>query len=148
MKKIEWANPDKMVFHTGHATFDRQTNIITHGNVIANTMRGQHVRAWNDDWHWQPGKHHEPGYLHEFDLASMKKYYRQISRRVWDRVKALGMDRPLWVYVFFHWNGNRKTVHGVVITAYDHKHLETYVTGPTYKSYDVVYEARKYVADL
>ena len=46
MREKEWVNGNKMKIETGHKTFDRQTNIISTGNIIANTLWGFFIRPY------------------------------------------------------------------------------------------------------
>jgi len=143
MKKITWDNPNKMHIETGHRTFDRQTNLISTGNIVANTIIGRHVRAHNNLNGWDGPC--EPGYLQDFDLSSFR--FGVMPSHVREYIKSAAVDESVWVYHLFHYNGNRRIIHGWVITSHDHKPLRKFVIGPTRKSYDVVYEAAKYLEE-
>jgi hypothetical protein len=145
MKKKEWDHEkDKMIVQTGHATFDRQTNVISTGNIIANTMIGWHCRPYNETEcnGWQ----FKPGHLREFDLKKWKErgIYHPVLAFVRNATQA---DKSIWIYEFFHYNDDTRIVHGYVITSYNHKILRKFITGPTYRSTGVIYECAKYVGD-
>lgn len=144
MKGKEWDTPNKMHIETGHATFDRQTNIISHGNIIANTMLGWHIRAWTDTTHWQEGKQHQPGYLQNFDLDA----FVRLPGHVRDYMRRALHSQAGWLYQFYSFSGNRETVHGYVLTANDHTLIKAFYTGPTYKSWHVIDGVLPYVAEL
>jgi len=150
MKKIEWENCDKMKIDTSHKTFDRQTNIISTGNIIANTLLGWHVRPFTEVkiGFGQPDR--PPGYLRDFDLRG----FSRMPSRVRELVKELTQEQSVWVYRLFHYDSNdRRITHGWVVTrswpgqerGYDIL-LKVY-TGPTYKSEYVVNEASEYLGD-
>lgn len=158
MKKIEWLNDDRMKIDTGHKAFDLQTNIISTGNIIANTLHGWHVRA-----HWdvevgfgQPPR--KPGELQLFDLG----WFDHMPTRVKRWVRELAEEQSVWVYHLFHYNSGgrarspRKISHGWVVTrnregteSIDHAYdiLLVIHTGPTYKSDQVLRVASEYLGD-
>ena len=72
LKTIEWESPNKMRFESENKLFNKQTSLITAGNIVAHTITGTHVRNW-----WQL-KHEElirrPGGLFEFDMHAFKTW--------------------------------------------------------------------------
>lgn len=151
MKKTDWDyEHDRMIIETGHKAFDAQTNLLADGNLLANTMSGSHIRAWNDTSHWKEGEKNDPGHLFAFDMDWRFNYFLPRYKRIYTQIKDLAMDNPVWVYIFYHHNRKGKPViHGVVVSdGKTHNHLRTFVTGPTYKSYNVVYAAREYVCNM
>ena len=155
MKKIKWENPDKMLFESGHKTFDSQTNIITTGNIIANTLIGKHVRAHTDVVVGMSQPDRPPGWLQDFDLH----FWRGNTKMpgvVMKKIKELARESSVWVYELRHWGRRKerwsgwqdvKVVHGYIITDSEDKALATCVTGPTYKSHFVVSAALPYLAE-
>jgi len=141
MKAKTWDNPNKMHIETGHKTFDRQTNIITRGNVIANTEYGWIIRARLDTRCNE--KDFPVGHLRAFDL----KFFKNMPRPVRSKLMELtDSEDAVWLYEFHHWRGPAKIVDGYTMTAYeDHELLATFTTGPTRRSRSVVHEASKYV---
>ena len=144
MKKAIWATPNKMLIKTGHKTFDRQTDVITHGNVFANTMIGLHIRPYCEVYN-AVGKVRPPGHLQDYDLTTFRRL--GTPSRIIKYVKDQAVTDPLWLYVFFHHNGSNMVIHGYVVTDKKHNLLKTFVTGPTYKSYCVINECVHYVAE-
>lgn len=152
MKKATWDySKDKMLVKTGHATFTRQTNVISAGNIIANTMLGWHCRPHSEVIN-PVGDECPPGHLRDFDLRIWKR--RNIPRTVLRRIKELTQTESAWIYEFFHYNYQKwprdpkRIVHGYVITSYNHIILSIITTGPTYKSENIVRECAKYVGDV
>lgn len=143
MKKIKWVNGNKMLFESGHKQFDRQTNLISTGNIIANTQRGGFIRPRKCTE--CNGLTRPEGHLREFDLRGWDRMPREIK----DKVLELTEDDSVILYRFHHYNNNGWMVtHGWVITTADYnnyKLLYSKVTGPTYKSHYVIEEAIKYV---
>jgi hypothetical protein len=48
MKEIRWDNPNKMHMESGFKLFDKQTNLISTGNVFANTQRSVYIAPWKE----------------------------------------------------------------------------------------------------
>jgi hypothetical protein len=160
LKEIMWENPDKMHIETGHKTFDKQTVIITTGNVIAPTMYGTCVRSYHT-YRNPVGQPCNPGKMQEFDLCSYGlRSMPEIVRRA---VVQFSLNRDVWVYEIFHsyrpriqntWTrGYRlgewtKWVHGYLVTTMDHKQLYMWVCQDSFsKSFGVMAEVRKYLVD-
>jgi len=143
LKEIEWINGNKMKIETGHKTFDQQTNIISYGNIIANTMVGFYIRAYNDTVN-PVGQTRPLGYLQDFDLQNWRnELYRY---RLMNKVKAHLVNRAGILYRLFHYNKNQRIIHGFILTDTDYNLIEKWVVGPTYKSWDVVLGCEPYLA--
>lgn len=143
-KKIKWANPNKMIFESGHKTFDRQTNVISTGNIIANTLLGRHIRPY-----YTPttplGDPCRPGDMQAFDLNSE---VLRLPAHVRQFVVENARNKGVWVYELRHWNGDQKVIHGYIITrSKTHKYLGEFCIGPTYKSWMVLNTALPYLAE-
>ena len=140
MKKKEWVNNNKMLFESGHRTFDRQTNCIGTGNMIANTQVSFFIRPRIQTE--CNGQAFPVGDLRAFD---MKKWH--LPWIVRDMVLGLTERRKIILYQFHHWNDDKRIVHGYVATTPGHRLLRTFIIGPTYKSGLVIAEATKYITD-
>ena len=108
-KKVEWENPDKMVFESGHKTFDKKCAIIMTGNVYSGTQTSSFVRPLTETK--CNGFDFEPGHLRSFDLGNwphMPSYVR-------DEVLRRTGTESVIVYEFFHYVGRKKTTHGWVL---------------------------------
>lgn len=87
-------NGMKMIINTGFKTFDKQTNCITRGNVIANTMSGWHIRGYNETE--CNGLHFKKGELQEKDLSV---YSTCISKRQLDDLLSyVDTNRSFYIY--------------------------------------------------
>jgi len=144
MKKIVWFNCDKMRMESGHRAFDEQTNVISTGNVIANTQISSHVRPYTEVE--CGGQTFKPGHLRDYDLRA---FTHLISRRVRWWITENTRTESCWLYVFFHHDGEQRIIHGCVITHGDHTLWDKFYTGtgPTHKSRLVVDEAALYVSN-
>jgi hypothetical protein len=144
MKKIEWENNNKMVFNSGHKTFDRQVAFVSTGNVISPCQLSTHVRAYAELS--CNGMMFEPGHLRDHDLGWFDSTGMPKSLRQW--LLRITQEEGAWVYRFCHYNSKgRRVVHGWVVTTNNHRLLTKYYTGPTWKSNLVIDEAAKYVSN-
>ena len=147
MKQAKWDyENDRQIIETGHKGFDSQTNLLTHGNILANTMAGRHIRSYNDIKHWKEGESYPPGHLQEWDIEYFD--YFDIPKYIRKHVCSMLIDQPGWLYCFYHYNRKRKKViHGWMLSDKQHNLMDYWVTGPTQKSWNVVYESIPYVAN-
>lgn len=143
MKQHKWATPNRMLFESGHKTFDRQANYVSHGNVYSNVQTSSYVRAYSETE--CNGFTRPPGHLRDFDL----KGFTDMPGHVRNYILHATQNRMVIVYKFFHVANGRKTVHGWVVTSIhpEYRLLDYFVTGPTYKSYSVILEAIKYITN-
>ena len=141
MKKIEWATPNKMLIDTGHKTFDRQTNVIMTGNVIANTQHSGFIRAWQQTE--VNGLTRDPGHLQNWNLGGFQNIPAHVKKYIREQAHA----RSVILYRFFYHNGRRAITHGWVVTTDNHTLLRSFITGPTDKSRYVIQEVTQYIAD-
>jgi hypothetical protein len=144
VKKIEWDNPNKMRIDSPFAVFNRQTNFIDVGNVIANTQYSSYIRPFTqtecNGFTWNPG------YLRETDLRMFKEL--GVSERILSQVRTHTRDQEAILYVFFHYSrsARRRILDGVVLTSRDHIHVQTWYTNSDWRAQAAVEEARKYIA--
>src|SRR3990167_2144756 len=116
MKKVQWINGNHMKFDSLHKTFNRKIQAISTGNVIDDGFYSSFIRAFNETE--CNGFTNKKGHLQDFDLKSFRGY---LPYYVIDQVKELTKDKSNILYVFRHWNGERKIVHGTVLTTGDYK---------------------------
>jgi len=142
MKTIKWENPNKMKINTGHKTFDAQTNIISTGNIIANTIIGNHIRAFNDCHNGFENK--ESGHLQDWDLDK----FDYVPQGWKDRMRA-NPDMKYILYEVFHHNSNgNKISHGMILTDYDKNHMHTYCARAGYNiSFEILFTVRDYLCN-
>ena len=151
IKKAEWINGNHMKIDTPIKTFNDQVGEISTGNIIDSVEYGSYIRCWNDLgrdlYDNQDGKKDRaPGVLTKFDLDGFEHLPNHVAQ--WVIKYAKETDKTFILYEFHHWSNGRKVVHGyVVTTSGDYLHVSTFVTGPTYKSYGVMAECRKYICE-
>lgn len=137
---------DKMIIHTGHVTFDKQTNALGTGNYWANTMHGDFIRPYVET-HCN-GHRFEPGSLREHDLA----FYKDIGTpdKILNAVRKEGREKDVVFYVLFHWSSHgtqrKRIIHGYVLTDIDCRLIRSWNTGPSYKSYFVLNGCLPFIA--
>lgn len=142
MKKKEWAHANRMLFESGNEEFDRQTTLISTGNVIADTQLSFHIRARKKMECY--GHLFPAGHLRDIDLKNFPRLPSRVLRVVIDLTET----ESVILYQFHHRHEHDGQVtHGYIITTPRHRLLLKIVTGPTYKSGLVIAEAAKYVAD-
>ena len=147
-KPIAWANPNRMVMETGHKTFDRQTNIVGTGNMIANTQYSSYIRPYTETKCWGPDEF-ELGHLRAYDLNG----FRDMPQWVHKQVERVTHHTKAILYQFFHYGNNRhwsgyqkRVIHGYILTDSNGRLLAKMVTGPTHKSHAVIDECAQYVS--
>ena len=145
MKEKKWRNNNHMLFESEHKTFNRQVQCISTGNVLGYCQLSGYVRAKNDLK--CNGFTNPPGHLQNWDLTSgiLRDFHPMVKEWIRENV----IDKHVIAYQFRSWNGERKVVHGYVITTADdeYKLLKTWHIGPTMKSWSVIDEAIKYITN-
>lgn len=103
-KFYSWSKSgNKMIINSKFKEFNKQTNLITRGNVIANTMYGNYIRPWNETIN-PVGDVVEEGHLFNFDLQ-----YFSISRAMREYIKSLNREVVLYE-IFIYRNGKQDTI--------------------------------------
>ena len=150
LKESVWNEKrDRQIVNTGHVTFDRQTNALGTGNYFADTMHGAHIRPFKEVG--CNGIINKPGHLQNFDLLP---FVKDAPESVISAVKRYCVDNSAWLYVLHSysyrkqagWPAHVKIVHGYILASYDDQLISTWVTGPSHKSYRVVYGCLPYLA--
>lgn len=136
------------IFKSGHKTFDKQTNIITTGNVIANTQISGYVRPKSETE--CNGFIVDPGTLQAFDLKQYtfsnlptKRFCAVRFSKI--AAKLADDNNGCIAYKFLHKKGKYAIPHGLIITTIDHKFLWKYIEPRSAKSALVINEAQKYI---
>ena len=107
-KLYTWSkNGMKMIIHTDFKEFNRQTNCISRGNVIANTMWGSYIRPYNETVN-PVGEKVAPGHLQNFDLQ-----YFKISNELRELIK--NQEKSVCLYEFFIYKGEYKDIIGHLV---------------------------------
>lgn len=144
MKKKEWINGNKMKFESGFKTFDKQTRIISTGNVVARTQLSGYVRPKSETK--CNGFVRDKGVLQEYDLRQgfLSSY---LPYHLKDNVAKLADENGGCIaYLFFYKKarGQEKFI-GLVITNKDYKHLKTFYLTNSNKHFAAVEEAKLYI---
>lgn len=145
MLTASYRTGSRMDVKTGHATFDSQCDGMSSGNVWGGTQFSNYIRAFTETE--CNGFTNAPGHLQTFDLNFFKD---GLPHRVKERVKEYARTKSVILYEFRHWVGERKVVHGYIITrGHDGNNqlLQIIDTGPTFKSYAILQTAAQYVSN-
>lgn len=144
MEKAKYDRRGNQVVETKHKTFTRQTNCISWGNIIADTLYGSYIRSpLNTSCN---GSNFPPGHLFDFDMKNFIQYFGA-HHHIVDFVKEASKARSqsVLLYCIFHWYKKRRIVHGFVVTDWDHNHLETFYRQYNEKSASIIEECKKYL---
>lgn len=109
----------KQIIDTGFKKFDKATNIITTGNVIANTQYSNFIRPYNMTL--CNGVEHPKGHLMNYDL----KHFNRVSSHIMEIIKDTERKNSVILYEFFI---GKDTIGHVLCNSADH-----------YISYDVCF---------
>lgn len=100
---------NKMIINSDFKTFNKQTNYIGTGNVIANTMTGFYIRPYNEIE--CNGTYHEKGVLRDNDLKMF-----EYNKDIFDYVKSITENKSCILYQIFYYKNNKKRkVFGYII---------------------------------
>lgn len=145
MKPCTWDNPNKMHFDSDFKTFNKQTNIISHGNVWANTQTSSYIRPWKEVKNG--GYIGQPGDFLKYDLRLFPNLPERFRRKLWDYDR----NESYIVYHFHYYDEKhrqRETI-GYVMCDYNHKLIDYEVYcgyGQSYwKRESAIRECIKYV---
>lgn len=150
MKTIEWKNPNKMKFESAHKEFNRQTNYIGKGNVIANTQISGYVRGYHDEGKGlidYPENKRAAGVLQEFDLSGFVHTPNYVKDYIRNTAKS---DESVILYYFWYNSGGKSIPIGCVVTTghtLGNKILKLFYIGRTTKSQDALDEAALYISN-
>jgi hypothetical protein len=143
MKKIQWRDPNHMIIETGHKEFDRKADCISTGNVLGDVQYSGFIRPENETE--CNGLQFPTGHLRAFDLRWWTESVR-IPWHVRDYVLAATKTKSVILYQFFHRRGEKKTVHGHVVTTPDHKLMAVIHSGPA-KSRAIIHAVLPYITE-
>lgn len=154
MKYKTWDNPNKMHIETGYKLFDKQTNLISNGNIYANTQSSSYIRPYMETE--CNGKEFKPGELMKFDLKCVFGEYLRDYNLVPQAIKRVLEDRDrkqsVVLYKFFVTIKREHRVIGFVLADYDNNLIERCAINSGYysyfwKLYNAILEASKYVCN-
>ncbi len=125
-KPFVWDKKGNQVIDSGFKKFDRQTNLITYGNVIANTQTSSYIRPWGETNNY--GHILEPGEGTKFDMIHFPKLS---DKKILDIIYDKSRTESVILYKFFVTDDYAgQDVIGYVLTDYDHHHLAHCVVCP------------------
>jgi hypothetical protein len=139
-----------MNIHTGHATFDRQCDGISTGNVYGNVQKSAYIRAYTET-ECNGKEDFQPGALREYDFRTT---WKDLPSHIRSAVEKETMQETAILYEFRHWinvhGGRKKIVHGYILTRgqnKEHRLLRVFNTGDSYKSRMVLETCSKYISE-
>jgi hypothetical protein len=147
MKKITWDNPNKMHFESPHKTFNRQTKLISTGNVIGNTQLSNYIRPYREIE--CNGFTNPPGHLQNYDLTK-NVVGNLLPNHIREEIRKLTHDHGGIVYHFHHWQGDKRIPDGIVLTeGHDrgNKFIKVWYLTPSTKAWGAVEEAIEYITN-
>lgn len=145
MEKARWDSPNKMHIESGFKAFDKQTTLITTGNVIAPTQTSWYIRPFNDVVNGAyVGK---PGEFLEYDL---KHFLHGVPDYMLKILRDESRTESYILYKFFIRNQEHKTqTIGYVLTDSNYKYITSQVICPIGCSYEkreaALSEAMRYI---
>lgn len=136
----------RQIIDTGWKEFDRQTNLITTGNVFANTQYSSYIRPWKETE--CNGFVNKEGHLMNYDLRPFVQYRmpRHIEAIIRDKDRA---DSVI-LYMFFILNEQKQVEpFGWILTDRQHNYLAKGLTFDfgvnARKRLNALLEVRKYI---
>lgn len=143
MKAYTWDNPNKMHMNSGFKLFDKQTNVIGTGNMIANTQVSFYIRPYNEVMNG--GYKGKPGDFLKFDLQPFQDVPQHIRNILWNKDRK----ESVILYQFRVFHGDRKEIIGYVLTDKDYNYITHSVFCPygcsQWKRERAITEAMQYI---
>ena len=119
----------KQIINSDYKLFNKQTNCISYGNVIANTQYSSFIRPYSQTT--CNNNNFSEGELMKSDL----KYFRNIPASIKDKLYAKDRKESYILYEFFVYRNGNKDIIGYVLTDKKHK-LITYEVLESYNNYN------------
>ena len=147
MKKLKYTpNGMKAIIKSGHKTFDNYCVSLSPSSVVGGGQVSFGIRAFNTKLNPLDNPV-APGEMQQFDL----KQFKNLPNEVRLFIQENGKDEDLMLFSFYHFHHGVETVHGWIITANrdntENKLLKMWVTGPTFKSRQVMNYVKDYVSN-
>lgn len=125
MKKDRIWPEDKMkqIINSGYKAFDKQTNFLGDGNVIANTQYSNYIRPYGEVE--CNGATFQPGHLLKFDI----QHFKRIPDAIISAIMDANRENSYILYEFFvnPKKGERREVIGYVLTDYQNNHVASQI---------------------
>ena len=119
----------KQIINSDYKLFNKQTNCISYGNVIANTQYSSFIRPYSQTT--CNNNNFSEGELMKSDL----KYFRNIPASIKDKLYAKDRKESYILYEFFVYRNGNKDIIGYVLTDNNHN-LITYEVLKSYNNYN------------
>ena len=119
----------KQIINSDYKLFNKQTNYISYGNVIANTQYSSFIRPYSQTT--CNNNNFSEGELMKSDL----KYFGNIPASIKDKLYAKDRKESYILYEFFVYRNGNKDIIGYVLTDKKHK-LITYEVLESYNNYN------------
>lgn len=154
MKKATWDNPNKMHIETGYKLFDKQTNVISHGNVFATTQASYYIRPYMETG--CHGRNYKPGELGRADLQMIfgehMQNYNLLPWYMKQIIEDGNRESDVILYKFRVWKQGRERIIGFVLTdadynLIDYKAVNYYGYSSYLKRHFAIIEAARYVCN-
>ena len=148
LKAHQWENPNKMRIESEFKLFNKQTTLITTGNVWGDTQYSNYIRPWKEVKNYSYiGR---PGEFAKYDMQFFTNVPERMKKIIYDTER----EKPLILYEFRVFHGGEKEVIGYVLTTgYEegYKHVDHVVYCPYgcsfWKRESAICEAMKYICD-
>lgn len=134
MKKRIWNKSGmKQIINSGWKLFDKQTNVITTGNVYANTQLSSYIRPWKETQ--CNGITYNEGYLMKYDLQQYWRFLSYVPKRIMNVLKDKERTESIILYMFFTTTNDRIFPFCFVLTDYSHNLIDYSVVRGYKQSY-------------
>lgn len=142
-KQLVFRNPNRVLIHTGHKTFDSQCDLLSTGNVMSNVQFSSFIRPVSETE--CNGFTFDRGHLFNVDIKAFRP-----DLPSWIENWLRSLDTKVILYQIRHWSGrDRKHVHGYIVTDTEHKPLRVFTTGPQrFKSEHIMSTVLPYIAEV
>lgn len=141
-RKAIYNSKGNQVVETGFKRFDRETNCISYGNIIANTIYGNYIRPYSKVKNYAYiGK---PGEFMKYDMQHFKNIPYGMRRILEDENRK---ESYCLYELFTHPNGNRE-VFGYILHDRDRRLIDSQVVCYGNQTWYKRREALDYVIDL
>ena len=147
MKQIIWENPNKMHMDSGFKLFDKQTNLISTGNVFATTQRSVFIAPWREKA--RNGKEFNMGELTKADLKFGGFNDLLLPPSIRKIIFNPNRTENVILYAFRVFQNGMEDIFGYVITDSNYNHMEHCVVRKPHtnliKRVAALSEAMKYI---
>ncbi len=119
----------KQIINSDYKLFNKQTNCISYGNIIANTQYSSYIRPYGQT------TCNNHNFLEGELMKSDLKHFGNIPASIKDKLYAKDRKESYILYEFFVYRNGIKDIIGYVLTDKKHK-LITYEVLESYNNYN------------